>query len=379
MIRRNNLLKNFFSNIDYIAFLSALILSLAGMLMVFSPEVSNSGFFKQSLSLSIAVIIFFVISKIDVYFLKNSKFIYFIYSLAILLFLMLPLFGSTFSGATSWFSFGFFSFQPTDFAKIILIILLAKYFHKRHMEISKIKHLIISGLYTFVFVGLLALQPDLGSAIIMVFIWFGFILIAGVPKRYILLLFGLASFCFFIMYSFFLKPYQINRIETFLNPQLDTLGAGYNIIQANIALGNGGFLGKGFLEGTQSRLLFLPEHDTDFIFSSFGEEWGFLGIFVIIVTFLILIYRICSNAINARTNFQSFFIAGIAIYFFTHFFVHVGINLGLMPVTGTTMPFMSKGGSHLIMEFFALGLVNAFAKTNKSFHRGDLKETDIIG
>lgn len=180
--------------------------------------------------------------------------------------------GATFSGATSWFSFGFFTFQPTDFVKITLVLLLAKYFFKRHVEISRIKHLFVSGVYAFAFVFLLILQPDLGSAIIVFFIWFGFVMVVGIPKKYI---FGLLlSFfgAFFVLYNFFLMPYQVSRIDTFLNPYSDPLGSGYNIIQANIALGSGGWFGKGVLEGSQSRLSFLPESDTDFVFSAFGEE-----------------------------------------------------------------------------------------------------------
>jgi rod shape determining protein RodA len=136
--------------------------------------------------------------------------------------------------------------------------------------------------------------------------------------------------------------------------------------------------GKGISAGTQSRLSFLPEADTDFIFSAYGEEWGFIGIIVLFSIFTILIYRLSTTASLGRTNFESLIISGIAIYFFVHFFVHVGINLGIMPVTGTTMPFMSYGGSHLLIEFFALGLVNAVSRTNRNFHRSQLVDTDII-
>lgn len=368
-----------FKNIDVVIFISALFLSIAGLSIVFTTGVDNSAFFKQLASLSIAISVFFVVSNWDVYFLKNSNFIYFLYFFSIMLFVSLLLFATSLSGAKSWFSFGFFSFQPTDLAKVILVLLLAKYFFKRHVEISRIKHLFVSGVYALIFVILLAAQPDLGSAIIVFFIWFGFVMVVGIPKKYIFGLLSVFFGSFFIMYNFFLAPYQVNRIDTFLNPQSDALGSGYNIIQANIALGSGGLWGKGILEGTQSRLDFLPEADTDFIFSAFGEEWGLVGIIIIFIVFMILLYRIVETAIKGRTNFESLFVSGIAIYFFTHLFVHVGINLGIMPVTGTTMPFMSYGGSHLVIEFLALGLVNAIQKTNRSFHRKDLRETDIIG
>ena len=370
---------SFFKNIDTVSFFSAIFLSIAGLSVIYSFGIDNGAFFKQLVSLGVALIVFFIVSNLNVYFLKNSYFISLLYFLCIFLFLALIPFGSTFSGATSWFSLGFFTFQPTDLAKIVLILVLAKYFFKRHIEISRIRHLFISGIYAFVFVVLLALQPDLGSAMIVFFIWFSFIIVAGIPKKYIITLVSVGFIIFLIMYSFFLAPYQVKRIDTFLNSQLDVLGAGYNSIQANIALGSGGFFGKGVLEGTQSRRSFLPEADTDFVFSAFGEEWGFLGVVILFLVFFILMYRMIMTATKGRTNFESLVILGIVIYFFTHFFIHVGINLGLIPVTGTTMPFMSYGGSHIVMEFLALGLVNAIAKTNRFSHRKDLMETDIIG
>ncbi len=370
--------KSFLKNIDFLSFFSAISLSLIGLSIIYSFGGDNGNFIKQAISLAISIIIFFVVSNMNMYFLKNSKFISFLYFGSVFLFILLIILGSSFSGAQSWFSLGFFAFQPTDLAKIILVLVLAKYFFKRHVEISRPKHLFISGTYTGILFILLAMQPDFGSAMIVFFIWFGFIMLVGIPKKYIFALFSVGAVGIFVMYNFVFADYQKERILTFLDPSRDPLGAGYNISQAHIALGSGGVWGKGISAGTQSRLSFLPEADTDFIFSAFGEEWGFVGIIVLFIIFTILIYRIVMVATKGRTNFEALLVSGIAIYLFTHFFVHTGINLGFMPVTGTTMPFMSYGGSHLLIEYFALGLVNAIAATNRDYNRGNLLETDII-
>ncbi len=370
--------RDFFTKIDFTIFFLALALSAMGLSVIYSFGTDNSVFFKQLTALFVAIGVFFLASNIDIYFLKNSKFISLLYFIVIGLFILLIAIGSTYSGAQSWFSFGAFTFQPTDLAKLVLVLVLAKYFFKRHIEISRPKHLLISGIYALVIFVFLALQPDFGSAMIVFFIWFAFVILVGIPKKYIFALFVAGALLFAALYNFFFKEYQKERILTFLDPSRDPLGAGYNIAQANIALGSGEFWGRGISEGTQSRLAFLPESDTDFIFSSFGEEWGFIGVIILFTIFTLMIARIVMIAIKGRTNFESLLVSGVAIYFATHFFVHVGVNLGLMPVTGTTMPFMSNGGSHLVVEYFALGLVNAVARTNRSIHREHLKSTDIL-
>ncbi len=370
--------KTFFKNIDFVVFFLATTLSVIGLSLIYSFGGDNSIFVKQSISLGVAIILFFIVSNLDFYFLRNSNFIFALYSFTVFLLIALFFVGSEFSGAKSWFSFGFFAFQPTDLAKIILVLILARYFFKRHIEIKRIKHLFISAIYPLIFFGLLLLQPDFGSAMIIFFIWFLFILVVGIPKKYILFIFSVGAILVFILYNFVFADYQKNRILTFLDPGRDPLGAGYNILQANIALGSGEFWGKGISEGTQSRLEFLPQAETDFIFSAFGEEWGFLGILILFLIFTIIIYRLVNRAILGRSNFESLIIIGIAIYFFVNFVVHTGINLGIMPVTGTVMPFMSYGGSHLLFEFIALGIVNSVARGNRTFHREQLDDVQII-
>lgn len=236
----------------------------------------------------------------------------------------------------------------------------------------------MSGLYALVPFVLLATQPDFGSAMIIFFIWLGMILISGLPKKMLFYFFILLFFVILLLYNFVFANYQQQRIITFFNPTADTLGSGWNIAQSKIAIGSGGWLGKGIGEGTQSRLGFLPEAKTDFIFASFAEEWGFVGVIFLFIIYLFIALKIISIAMKGRTNFESLLALGILIYFLTHFTIHIGINLGLLPVTGTTLPFMSYGGSHLLIGFFALGIVSAIYKTNKNFNRKSLKHHNIL-
>lgn len=370
----------FLKNIDFVVLFLALILAGLGLSIIYEFEGNNVLFYKQLSSLGFAVLVFFATSFfVNIYFFKNNRFIYLIFFFSVGLLIALMFFGVKVSGARSWFDLGFFSFQPTVLAKFALILILAKYFSKRHIEIARFKHLIISGLYMMVFFILLLIQPDLGSAMIIFFIWFAFILVAGVPKKYILgfLILGLVISA--LAYQFVLKDYQQARIHVFFNPTLDRLGIGWNINQANIAFGSGELIGKGISDGTQARLGFLPQAKTDFILSAYAEEWGFIGVLVLFFIFSVFILRLVVISMKGRTNFESLLGAGIVIYFATHFFVHSGINLGFLPVTGTTMPFMSYGGSHLLISFFILGIMTAIAKTNRQFHRSDLKDRHIIG
>ena len=302
----------------------------------------------------------------------------FLYILVIILFTVLAILGSVFSGAQSWFSLGIFAFQPTDFSKLVLVLLLAKFFSKRHIQINHFKNLIISALYMLIIFVFLLKQPDLGSALIIFIIWFSMIFLFGVKKKYIFYFITFLSVISIIMYFFVLHNYQKKRIDTFLHPENDLLGAGYNIHQAHISLGSGGVFGKGISEGTQSYLDFLPEYETDFIFSAFGEEWGLLGELMLIIIFLFFSLRILQIAYFARDNFETMLSLGILIYFSTHFIFHIGINLGLLPVTGTTFPFLSYGGSHLLVEFLSLGIINSIKRNNLDFNRNNVNDINIF-
>jgi len=274
-------------------------------------------------------------------------------------------------GARSWLSFGAFSLQPSDPVKILVVLILAKYFSRRHIEIARVKHILISGFYAFVPFVLVLLQPDFGSAVIIFLIWLGMVMVSGISKKHLILVALLGAVSVGLLWSFAFKDYQKDRILTFLHPLTDIRGAGYNAYQSMIAVGSGEVLGKGVGYGTQSRLRFLPEYQTDFIFAAFAEEWGFVGVLIMFVLFGIILWRILAAALLGVSNFEILFGMGVAIMFMSHIIVNVGMNIGLLPVTGTPLPFLSYGGSHLITEFAALGMLMGMRRYNRAVHKDD--------
>jgi rod shape determining protein RodA len=282
------------------------------------------------------------------------------------------MFGHTAGGAQSWFSLGGFSFQPSDMMKLVVILMLAKYFSRRHIEIGNFKHIFISGLYALIPFILVFFQPDLGSAIIIFFIWFGMTLVSGISKRHLLIVMGGMIIAFVFLWSFVFHPYQKDRIINFIQPLSNIQGSGYNVYQSTIAIGSGQLLGKGVGFGTQSRLNFLPEYETDFIFAAFSEEWGFVGVIILFILLGLIIWRILHIALLGTTNFEILYGVGLAIYFMTHLIINIGMNLGIMPVTGITLPFMSYGGSHLLTEFIGLGILMGMNRYGRVAHRDDM-------
>jgi len=329
---------------------------------MYSYQGDNLYFDRQVIWIGTALFLMCLSLIPDYRFLRvgNTTFILFLF-FAFLLVLVLFI-GEVTLGAQSRFNLGFFSFQPADTAKLVLIAVLAKYFSKRHELIGDFKHIVISGLYTLVFFGLVFIQPDFGSAIILFFIWFGMILVAGIKFKHLFVVFLLGALAFGGMWQFAFQDYQKDRIMTFLNPLADIQGTGYNAYQSTIAVGSGQWYGKGIGYGTQSKLQFLPEYETDFIFAAFAEEWGLIGVVFLFSLFGIVIGRLLLHATRAATNFERLFATGVAILFLSHFFVHIGMNIGLLPVTGTTVPFLSYGGTHLMTEFLGIGIVMAMSR-----------------
>ena len=358
--------------IDWMLLLFALPISIAGLVTMQAYGTGSIFFYRQEMWLSIAVAVFFAMSFVDVSILKKTKVLVTMFAICTAFLVLLFVAGHTSNGAKSWFALGGFSIQPSDFMKIILILILAKYFSRRHVAIGQVKHLLISAAYAFVPFVLVFLEPDFGVAAIIGIIWLGMALVAGIKKRHLLLLAGIGTVVFIILWSFIFKPYQKDRISTFLNPLHDIHGSGYNVHQAMIAVGSGGLVGKGVGYGTQSRLRYLPEYQTDFIFAAFAEEWGFVGALLLLILYGLLLARILAIAIHGASNFESLFAAGIMILFISHILINMGMNMGIVPVTGITLPFMSYGGSHLIVEFGALGILSAMRKNTRPIHPEDL-------
>ena len=367
-------------NIDWILFFSTLPIVFAGLLTMNSFVGENYFFEKQLLWLGVSVFVFFFLSLFDFRFLKKTEVLIPLFLFFVLILSFLFISGSVFQGAQSWFNLGFLSFQPSDFVKLTLILLLAKYFSKRHIEIANFRHILVSGFYAFVFFVLVLLQPDFGSAIIIFFIWLGMVLVSGISKKHLFVVFAVGSLAFAGLWFAplhhllktekpILQDYQKQRILTFIHPMADIQGAGYNAYQSTIAVGSGQLLGKGVGFGTQSRLQFLPEYQTDFIFSAFAEEWGFVGVILLFIFFSLVIWRILKIAMFGASNFEVLYGLGLVIMIISHFIIHVGMNIGLLPVTGITLPFMSYGGSHLLMEYMALGILMGMRRYSRVIHR----------
>ena len=373
-----SLFKNLFKNIDWILFGSVLLLCFAG-LVTMNSFVGTSRFFeRQVIWLVVSTIAFLFASTVDWSFLKNTRIIVTLFSFSVGILSLLFILGSVFKGAQSWFNLGAFSFQPVDLVKLVVILILAKYFSRRHMEIANIRHILVSAFYVFVIFILVFLQPDFGSAIIIFFLWLGMVLVSGISKKHLLAVFLVAIVCFGGLWLFIFQPYQKARIKTFIHPLTDIRGTGYNAYQSTIAVGSGKILGKGIGYGTQSKLQFLPEYQTDFIFAAFAEEWGFFGVVLLFTLYGVIFWRMLKIAFKGGGNFEILFGIGLTLLFLIHTVIHVGMNIGLLPVTGNTLPFMSYGGSHLLAEFIGLGILMGMRESSRSVHK-DLAGNEMVG
>lgn len=364
---------NIFHKIDPIFYIAVLAVSIAGLLTMSSFKEADSYFWKQGLWIVVMIGACFSVSQIDMRFLKETRIVFFLYASFLGILTLLFVLGKVAKGAQSWFSVGGFSFQPSDFMKLVLVIVLAKYFSRRHIEIANIRHIIVSGVYALIPFVLILLQPDFGSAMVLLAVWFGMVLISGISKKHLALVFLMGAVTFLLAWNFAFKPYQKARIMNFIYPLQDIRGTGYNAYQSTIAVGSGGLYGKGIGYGTQSRLNFLPEYKTDFIFAAFAEEWGFIGGVLLFLFYGIIFYKLSRYAYVASSNFESLFTYGVMIWFLTHITINVGMNLGVMPVTGIPLPLMSYGGSHLLAEGVALGMCLAMYRYARATHRASMK------
>ena len=357
-----------------VAFIIPIILAGLVTMKSFTPLENAGDFFnKQIIWILMSFAVFFIFSFIDFRFLKRTDILVFLFLLTSFALLVLIVLGHISHGHKSWFNFGFFSFQPVDMMKLVLVLVLAKYFSRRHVEIRDIKHIFISGFYALIPLILVLLQPDFGSAMIVLFIWLGMVLVSGISKLHLFLVIASGVLIFASLWFFAFAPYQKARIYNFINPSADIHNTGYNVFQSTVAVGSGQFTGKGLGFGTQSRLKFLPVPQSDFIFAAYAEEWGFVGSFLILLLYSLVIWRILYSTSLGASNFEILFGLGIAIFFMSHILVNIGMNLGLMPVTGIPLPFMSYGGSHLLIEFAGLGILMSMRKYTRSVHRDDMK------
>jgi rod shape determining protein RodA len=360
-----NSLRHFFRDtlsVDWMMFVPAFLISLAGLVTMDSFQGDTHYFSRQVVWLTIALVVFFAATAVDWRFLRRTSILVPLYLGTASALLLLFVLGHVANGAKSWFSLGGFAFQPSDFAKVVLILMLAKYFSRRHIEIRNLRHILVSGAYALIMFLLIFLEPDFGGAVIIFLVWLGMVLVSGISKKHLFTVLALGAVIVSVLWMFVFAPYQKARILTFLHPLADIHGAGYNAYQSTIAVGSGQVLGKGIGYGTQSKLLFLPEYQTDFIFAAFAEEWGFIGSLLLLILVMVLLFRIIDNSRVAASNFETLFGLGLAVLYTIHVVIHAGMNMGFLPVTGITFPFMSYGGSHLVIEWLSLGVLSGMKK-----------------
>lgn len=356
-------------SIDWMLIAPALVITALGLLTMHTFGVGASLAPRQLVWVGIAFVVYCFFAVSDVRFIRRTPVIMALYGIVLVLLVLLLVAVHPIMGARSWFVIGGLSFQPADLAKLTLIALLAKYLSRRHIEIADWRHVLVSGAYASALVLLVLVEPDLGTAVILGSIWLGLMLVSGISKKHLAIIGVVLVTAAVLLWFFGLKPYQRDRIVAFVNPAANVQGAGYNAYQSVVAVGSGGIFGKGIGYGTQSTLRFLPEYQTDFIFAAYAEEWGFAGVVLLLALYALILSRLFVIARKADTNFDAFFTLGVAILFMAHITLHAGINIGLLPITGTTIPFMSYGGSHLVMEFAALGIVTALARYGRSVPR----------
>jgi rod shape determining protein RodA len=350
-----------FKKLDWSLVIIVLLLTTVGLLTIYSANQEDLvNFKKQFLFIGLGFFLMFSLSFLDYRILKNHSLILIVLYIFCLGLLGSVLFlGQEIRGAASWFRLGFLSFQPIELTKIVVILLLAKYFSLRHIEMYRIRHIITSGIYIGLPILLILFQPDLGSALILGSIWLGIMLIAGIKMRHLAILALITILLVTASWFWLFKDYQKQRILTFLNPQTDPYGQGYNIAQSLIAVGSGGLLGQGLGHGSQSQLKFLPEQQTDFIFATMAEEKGFVGVFFLLMLFALLFWRMLKIALSSANNFSRLFASGLAIMLFSQVVINIGMNMAVLPITGLTLPLVSYGGSSLLTTFLGLGILQS--------------------
>ena len=342
---------------DFMLLFLILLLGAISLLAMYSSERGNFSYHTQGqLYRFFTFFLFFiVISFLNINYIYKSAYLF--YLIILILLLAVDSFGITASGSKRWINLFFINLQPSELMKVSLIVFLARYYYKiPSQNINNIKHIFIPFLSFMIPVFLVIKQPDLGTAVLIAITGLIVIWLTGFRIKYFLY----SSFFFICLIPVgisFLKPYQKSRILTFLNPERDPLGAGYQIIQSKIAVGSGGIFGKGFLQGSQSYLDYLPEKHTDFIFTLFSEEFGFVGSLVLLIIYALIIYRISKIGSESKNDFAKLFCFGFAAAFFVYVTVNMSMVLGLLPIVGAPLPIMSYGGSSMLSIMIGLGIV----------------------
>lgn len=350
-----------FLKLDWILILASFLLLTIGLVALYSISVSEetngeiSIFSKQLIFAIIGIVMMFGLSFVDYrYFRSHSKIVYFF---MVFLLVGVLLVGTITRGTVGWLTIGSFHIQPVELAKVLLILSLASFITKSTAVLSELARIVTSVVLASVAIFLTLQQPDFGSALVLVSILIAMILLSGIEWKYLVAIIFI-GIIMMIGGWFSLAGYQKDRLVNFINPGNDPQGSGYNVIQSVIAVGSGGIMGKGLGQGSQSQLNFLPENHTDFIFAVIIEEFGVLGGGIVLFLFLVILYRLKKIAEIATNNFGYLIMIGSLAMFFVQITINIGMNMGIMPVTGIPLIFLSYGGSSLISAFIILGIAN---------------------
>lgn len=350
---------------DWVLPTVTLILVAIGLTTIYSVDLSRGEtliyFPRQVFALILGLTVLFITANIHIAVYQSTA--KWIYLFAAIMLVAVLLFGETIRGTRGWFQLMGFSFQPAELAKVALVFMLPWLVHRHGRRFHTWQFVASTALTTFLLAGLIMMQPDLGSALILVGLWFLLILFVGVRKRYIFGILGIGLVAVLVGWTLLFKPYQKERILTFLDPTRDPLGSGYNVTQSIIAVGSGKLMGRGLGFGSQSQLHFLPEAQTDFIFSVIAEELGFIAVLTVLSLFFLLFWRLIYIARHCKDDFRSYVVLSIALVILVQMMINIGATLGLLPVTGVTLPFLSYGGSSLLINMLLIGIAESVART----------------
>ncbi|MAF14154.1 MAG: rod shape-determining protein RodA [Parcubacteria group bacterium] len=357
-----------FKSFDWILLGAVFLLICFGLAAIYSvtisfEEASFLNFNKQIIFAVIGLIVLFIISFFDYRFWQDYS--YLVYLAVAIILVAVLFFGTTVRGTTGWFSIFGINFQPVELAKIALIIFLAYFLSNKGALIKEPKNFIITLSGTGLFFLLVMLQPDFGSGVILFLVWLLIVVFSGASKKHLIIT-GLGLMALAVVAWFFLfADYQKDRILTFVNPTSDPYGSGYHVRQAVTAVGAGGFLGRGLGFGSQSQLKFLPASQTDFIFAVIAEELGFLGVSLVFFLWGLIFWRLIRAVKIMKDNFSALFILGASAIFFSQIIINIGMNIGLVPVTGISLPFLSYGGSFLLISLVLIGIIESMIIRNQ--------------
>ena len=355
--------KNFSIYFDQYLFISITLLSIMGLFFLYSASQEDlNTVIKQSIFVGFGLILMFAVSQLDPDFYKIYSGFFLV--LSIILIFATMIFGKEINGAKRWLDLGFFTLQTSEIVKISLPIFLASYLYNKPLPISSKHTFITLALIGFIFF-LVYRQPDLGTGLVVFMAGIYILFLAGLSWRFIFTSFGLIVLSLPFLWNNFLEPFQRQRILTFLDPSNDPYGSSWNITQSKIAIGSGGMSGKGYQEGSQAHLSFLPEAETDFIFAVIAEEFGFIGVCILLSIFFFILLRCFYLALNARDRFCRLTIGGLSLVFSSTLFINLGMVVGIIPVVGMPMPFISKGGSSLLSFYIAFGIIISMATHKK--------------